>query len=140
MELHPELRKKGALLKRFSFPAGAGWAKLMYKLTTTMRGNCEKDLRYVQIDVPYYAAPARATDYSGLPPTCTFVGGIEPFCDETVAYVENLRKCGVETRFRVFPGCFHAFDMICPETSVAREAATLLKTAFRHAAAHYFSE
>ncbi len=38
---------------------------------------------YGMADVPAYAAPARATDYSGLPPTCSFVGSVEPFLDET---------------------------------------------------------
>lgn len=35
-------------------------------------------------DVPIYVAPARCTDYRNFPPTCTFVGTIETFHDETV--------------------------------------------------------
>ena len=42
-------------------------------------------------DVPPYAAPARQTDWSGLPPCYTFVGDGEPFYNETVAYVEALK-------------------------------------------------
>ena len=45
--------------------------------------------------IPYDAAPARAKDYANLPPTMTYVGELEPFRDETIAYVKNLRKAGV---------------------------------------------
>lgn len=72
--------------------------------------------------VPAYAAPARATEHAGLPPTLTFVGGIDPFRDETIAYVKALRAAGVPVTFRVFDGCFHGFDIFAA-TSVAREAA-----------------
>jgi acetyl esterase/lipase len=93
---------------------------------------------YGKVDVPCYAAPARSTDYSALPPTFTFVGDIEPFYDETVTYIENIRKSGVPVHFKVFEGCFHAFDMVCPKTNVAKEAAALLETTFKYAVTHYF--
>lgn len=95
---------------------------------------------YGKPDLPCYAAPSRAVDYRGLPPTCTFVGDIEPFYDETVTYVENLKKSGVKTHFKIFGGCFHAFDMVCPKTEVAREAARLLEDSFKFAAANYFNK
>lgn len=79
--------------------------------------------------VPAYAAPARATDHAGLPPTVTFVGGIDPFRDETAAYVEALRAAGVPVTFRVFDGCFHGFDVFAG-TEVARAAARFQFGAF----------
>ena len=39
-------------------------------------------------DVSPYAAPARATDLSGLPPAFIDVGSAETFRDEDVAYAE----------------------------------------------------
>jgi acetyl esterase/lipase len=63
-------------------------------------------------NVPAYAAPGRATDYSGLPPTCTFVGGAEPFRDETVAYINRLNQANIPTFFQIYPGGFHGFDMV----------------------------
>lgn len=98
------------------------------------------DKRFGTNDVPAYAAPARAADLGGLPPACFYVGSLEPFRDEAKTYAERLQKSGVRVRFRVFDGCFHAFDMLCGRTAVAREATAFLLDAFRHASAHCFAE
>ncbi len=78
-----------------------------------------------------YAAPARATDWSGMPPCCTYVGDIEPFRDETAALVEGLRGAGGEADFLELHGCFHGFDIVCPRSAPAREAARFLMESFR---------
>ena len=75
-------------------------------------------------DVSPYAAPARETDYSGLPPAYTFVCTDEPFYDETISYIESLRKAGIEAEIDVYDGLYHAFDMLdanAPETKLAIE-------------------
>lgn len=87
-------------------------------------------------DVPKYAAPARETDYSGLPPTLTYIGTIEPFTDETLIYVENLRNAGVEVTFRSFEGCFHGFDLFS-FTTPAKEAREFLLDGFMYAVENY---
>lgn len=86
--------------------------------------------------VPKYAAPARETDYRDLPPTLTYVGDIEPFTDETVEYVNNLRKAGVEVNFRIFEGCFHAFDLFV-YTTPAKQARKFLVDGFMYAVENY---
>lgn len=91
-------------------------------------------------EVPAYAAPGRNADYQGLAPACTFVGSIEPFRDETMSYMENLRRSGVPVHCRVFDGCFHAFDVACGNTSVGQEAAAFLMDTFMFAVKNYFSE
>lgn len=90
--------------------------------------------------VSEYAAPARATDFSNLPPTVTIVGELEPFRDETVQYVEKLREAGVEAHFKVFEGCYHAFDLMVPTSKVSKAATKFLTTAYLHAVDHYFAE
>ncbi len=77
---------------------------------------------YGTADVPATAAPARADNYAQLPPTITFVGGVDPFRDETVAYATNLRKAGVPVAIREIPGAWHGFDLLAPWTKVAKQA------------------
>jgi acetyl esterase/lipase len=73
-------------------------------------------------DVPRYASPALETNLSELPPTTTFVGELDPFLDETVAYVEGLGRAGIPVEFRRYPRCFHGFDAIRPGAKVSRAA------------------
>lgn len=57
-----------------------------------------------------YAAPARLTDFTGLPPAYTFVGNGEPFYAETVHYIESLQVCGIPAELDVYPSDTHAFQ------------------------------
>ncbi|MEE4194853.1 MAG: alpha/beta hydrolase [Anaerolineae bacterium] len=90
--------------------------------------------------VPIYAAPARAKDLSNLPPAFTFVGDLDPFRDETIAYMEKLRDAGVPVEYRVFAGCYHGFDVVNPMAKVSVEARTYLLEKFAYGVAHYFAE
>ena len=86
-----------------------------------------------------YAAPARLTDFSGLPPAYTFVGDGEPFYAETVQYVENLKKSGIPASMDVYHSDMHAFDMIQPDTPLSQEAARRFNEQFAYAQAYYFA-
>ena len=86
-----------------------------------------------------YAAPARREDVSGLPPCYTYVGTIEPFCRETVDYVERLKQAGIEAEADVYPDWFHAYDLIFPMKKVSREAIGKFEQHFAYAVAHYFA-
>ncbi|MEQ8882419.1 MAG: alpha/beta hydrolase [Cyclobacteriaceae bacterium] len=77
-------------------------------------------------EIPAYAAPARNEDYSDFPPTLTFVGGIDPFRDETIAYVEGLKQAGIPVKFTVFDGCYHGFEIMDPDKQVSKEAMNFL--------------
>lgn len=90
--------------------------------------------------VPAYAAPARQSDYSNLPPAYTFVGDIEPFYCEALSYIDNLQKAGVEAKVDVYPGCFHAFDMMMPFSKVSKVAIAEFERQYLYAVKHYFAE
>lgn len=90
-------------------------------------------------EIPPYAAPARQTDYSDLPPTYTFVGDIEPFYCETLTYIENLKAAGVEASVDVYPNWFHAYDMFFPFKAMAKQAIAKFEEQFCYAAEHYFA-
>jgi len=94
---------------------------------------CDKD------NIPKYAAPARETDYSGLPPAITFVGGVEPFRDETIDYVRKLKKAGIKVDFKLYNGCFHTFDLLVPWSTPAKRAKAFFIKSLRHACANYYA-
>ena len=79
-------------------------------------------------DVPPYASPSRETNYAGLPPCYTYVEDGEPFRDETLAYVQNLKDAGVEAHVDIFHGNIHGFDVML-WTKNARDAKRKLITA-----------
>jgi len=90
-------------------------------------------------EISPYAAPARQTDYRLLPPAYTFVGDIEPFYRETLTYVENLRKAGVEATVDVYPKWFHSYDLFLPFTSKGKKAIRAFEERFQYAVKHYFA-
>ncbi|HVX20997.1 MAG TPA: alpha/beta hydrolase [Acidimicrobiales bacterium] len=75
--------------------------------------------RYGTDDVPAYAAAARATDLSGLPPAYVCVGNVDGFCDEDVAYATRLNQAGVPAELHVYAGAPHGV-MLFDGTDVAR--------------------
>lgn len=72
-------------------------------------------------DVSPYAAAARATDLSGLPPTFIMTGALDLFLEEDLDYARRLMRAGVPTELHVYPGAFHGFD-IMPGAAVAETA------------------
>ncbi|QEW01224.1 alpha/beta hydrolase [Microbacterium caowuchunii] len=72
-------------------------------------------------DVSIYAAPARATDLSGLPPTFIDCGSAEVFRDEDVAYASAIWAAGGQAELHVWPGGFHAFEGFVPGARLSQE-------------------
>jgi len=87
-------------------------------------------------EVPAYAAPARATDYAGLPPTYTYVGSLDPFRTETENYVANLQAAGVPAELDICEGAFHGFEVI-RRADVTKRASANLANWFQHALQHH---
>lgn len=90
--------------------------------------------------VPAYASPSRREDHSGLPPCYTFVGDLEPFRDETLAYIERLRAAGVPAEVDVYAGFYHAYDMMHPEKEDAKLASERFIRQFKWACERYRAE
>jgi acetyl esterase/lipase len=74
-------------------------------------------------DVSPYAAPARASDLSGLPPAFIDVGSAETFRDEAVTYASRIWQAGGVAELHVWPGGFHGFMNLSPQAAVSRDAA-----------------
>jgi acetyl esterase/lipase len=73
-------------------------------------------------DVSLYAAPARATDLSGLPPAFIDVGSAETFRDEDVAYASRIWQAGGDAELHVWPGGFHGFTGMVPDAAISKAA------------------
>ena len=86
-----------------------------------------------------YAAPARLTDFTGLPPAYSFVGDGEPFYAETVRYFEQLRAAGIPAELDVYHTDLHAFDMLEPSAALSGEAAGKFHAHFAAAQARLFA-
>jgi acetyl esterase/lipase len=69
-----------------------------------------------------YAAPARATDLTGLPPTYIDVGDLDIFRDEDIDYARRLSDAGVPTELHLHPGCPHAFEALARRADVSQRA------------------
>lgn len=85
-----------------------------------------KDLHKHNQAIPNYAAPARNKNYTDFPPTLTFVGGIDPFRDDTIEYVEALKQHNIPVKFKVFDGCYHSFELAQPKKQVSKDATNFL--------------
>jgi acetyl esterase/lipase len=71
-------------------------------------------------DVSPYAAPARATDLSGLPAAYLDVGSAETFRDETITYAGAIWRSGGDAELHVWPGAFHRHDVFALDSRLGR--------------------
>ena len=71
-------------------------------------------------DVSPYAAPARATDLSGLPPAYLETGSSEVFRDETIDYAARLAQAGVPMELHSWVGGYHGFELTAPDAEISR--------------------
>jgi acetyl esterase/lipase len=71
-------------------------------------------------DISPYAAPARATNLAGLPPTYINVGDLDLFVDEDVAYAQRLLQAAVPTELHVYPGAFHGSNNMVSRSALSR--------------------
>ncbi len=80
-----------------------------------------------------YAAAARATDFSNLPPAFVTVGALDLFRDENIDYAQRLMAAGVPTDLQVYPGMIHGAEMSVPEAVVSRRMRTEYRDAVKRA-------
>jgi len=81
-------------------------------------------------EVPAYASPSLNEDYTDFPPTISFVGDLEPFHDENVAYIEALKKASIPVKFKVFKGAYHGLEVGSPKAQLSIEANKFQLAAF----------
>jgi len=67
-----------------------------------------------------YAAPARATDLAGLPPTFIDVGELDLFRDEDIDFAARLLRAAVPVELHVYPGAYHASETFAPDAGLSK--------------------
>jgi acetyl esterase/lipase len=83
-------------------------------------------------DIPVYAAPARATDLSGLPPAYVSTAEHDPLRDEGIIYAMRLLQAGISVELHQFPGTFHGSGMVTT-AAVSKRAQREAIVVLRHA-------
>jgi acetyl esterase/lipase len=73
-------------------------------------------------EVSPYAAPARATDLSGLPPVFLDVGSADIFLDEDVDFARRIWAAGGRADLHVWAGAYHGFEGLVPDAAISRAA------------------
>lgn len=98
-----------------------GWDRdsSLWAWNAYLGGNLGKDATPLQ-------SPSRATDLSGLPPTFLYVGAVELFRDEVIAYAQQLMKDEVPTELYVAPGVSHGGERMAPNAKISQTAHNLM--------------
>jgi triacylglycerol lipase len=65
-----------------------------------------------EVGVSPYAAPARAENLAGLPPTFIACGALDLFLEEDLEYARRLILAGVPTELHIYAGGPHAFNIV----------------------------
>jgi acetyl esterase/lipase len=80
-----------------------------------------------------YAAPARAGDLTGLPPTYIDTGDLDLFRDEAVDFAQRLMWAAVPTELFVYPGGIHGGESLAPEADLSVRVRSRRHSALRRA-------
>src|SRR4029079_9437672 len=72
-----------------------------------------------------YAAPARATDLSGLPPAYIATAEFDPNRDEAIVYAQRLMEAGVPVELHQWRGTFHGSQAVLSADVSQRQIAEL---------------
>ncbi|GAA1405034.1 esterase [Glutamicibacter uratoxydans] len=80
-----------------------------------------------------YAAPARAADLSGMPPTFIAVNQFDPLRDEGLEFARRLAQANVPTEAHLYAGTFHASAALAPQAEVSIRQLQDLTAAFARA-------
>jgi acetyl esterase/lipase len=67
-----------------------------------------------------YSAPTRARDLTGIPQTFIDVGDQDIFLDESIEFVNRLKDAKVPVEMHVYPGAYHASEIIAPSAELSQ--------------------
>jgi acetyl esterase/lipase len=109
--LYPMLDDRTALRQNHAGRGHFGWTPVSNRFGWTAYLGGEPRMS----DAPEYAAPARRTGLTNLPPAWIGVGELDLFYDEDVEYAQRLKACGVPCTLVTVPGMYHGADILAPK-------------------------
>ena len=86
-------------------------------------------------EVPAYAAPALATDLSGVPPTYLMVGEQDTFRDDALEFADRLLSAAVPVDLNLVSGMPHMFDLFGAGIPAVQRAVSAWRSAVGEALA-----
>jgi acetyl esterase/lipase len=101
-------------------PTSTPWVRACWDLVLP-------DIRGTDKVTPYHA-PARAEDYSNLPPTYVDAGECEVLRDQAVHFATNMWRCGSTCELHIWPGAYHIFEMINDANHLLIQSSKAAKT------------
>lgn len=82
-----------------------------------------------------YAAPTRAENLAGLPPTYIDVGTVDLFRDEDIAFAQRLMHAGIPCELHIHSGSYHGSEIFAPEAALSKRIVSGRIDALRRALA-----
>ncbi|MFM8352872.1 MAG: alpha/beta hydrolase [Actinomycetales bacterium] len=70
-------------------------------------------------EISPYASLALAQDLTNLPPLFIDTGDIDLFRDEILTFVQRLTDAGAVVEFHLYPGSYHASEIIAPQAQLS---------------------
>ena len=70
--------------------------------------------------LPYFS-PAMAENLTNLPPALIYVGSLDLFANEDIAYAGKLVEDGNAVTMHVVPGLYHAFENANPNAQATHD-------------------
>ena len=73
-------------------------------------------------EVSYYASPMLCENFEGVAPLFSYIGTLDPFRDENMAYWSKLMQAGIPVEAHVYPNVYHCFEVKAPDQPLAQTA------------------
>ncbi|KAA1473907.1 hypothetical protein DENSPDRAFT_840443 [Dentipellis sp. KUC8613] len=66
------------------------------------------------------AWPLLQKSHEGLPPAVLHICGMDPLRDDGILYNKVLKEAGVKTKFHMYPGAPHIFQLVLPQLEISK--------------------
>lgn len=83
------------------------------------------------LKIDKYFSPSLSTSFKGFSETTLIIGDIDPFLDENLDFINKLNKDNIKTNYKIYKGCYHAFDYIARNSNIGKDAKKFILDNFK---------